>query len=103
MANRENVYLYSRYAGRFEVYQGSVVPYFNRRGRFVFKRNGKDTYLQCDLNPNVVHGSVVWMFERDDQKAVDLFIEHERMAIKELQEKIERREWNIKLLQEFAK
>lgn len=97
---RDDVYLYSRYSGRIEVYQGYVRPYTRYGARFTFKRGSKDAYLQCPLEPGVVHHAVVWLYERDDQKARDLFIEHERNAICELQEKIKRREWNIKLLQE---
>ena len=103
--NKNDVYLYSRYSGRIEVYQGYIRP-FNRYGaRFTFKRGGKDTYLQCPFEPGVVNHAVVWLPERDDQKAKELFIQHERDAIVELQEKIKRREWNIKLLEEdvFAK
>lgn len=102
---RNDVYLYSRYSGRTEVYQGYISP-FNRYGaRFTYKRAGKDAYLQCPFEAGVVRHSVLWLSERDDQKAKELFIEHERNAICELQEKIKRREWNIKLLEEedFAK
>lgn len=98
--SRDNVYLYSRYSGRIEMYLGSVRPFTRYNGQFTFKRGGKNAYLQCSLDPGVVHHGVVWLQERDDDKARELFIEHEELAIQELKEKIERREWNIKLLKE---
>lgn len=103
--NKNDVYLYSRYSGRIEVHQGYLSP-FNRYGaRFTFNRNGKDAYLQCPFEAGVVSHNVLWLPERDDKRAKELFIEHERNAILDLQEKIKRREWNIKLLEEdpFAK
>lgn len=100
---RDNVYLYSRRSGRIEVRQGCVRPtsaYSVTRAKFTYDRCGKEVYLQCTLEPGVVYSGVVWLPERDDKKAMDLFIEHEQMAIQELQEKIERHEWNIKRLSE---
>lgn len=98
--NRDNVYLYSRYSGRTEVYQGYIRP-FNRYGaRFTYEKHGKDAYLQCPFESGVVRHGVVWLPERDDQKAKELFIEHEIQAICDLEEKIERRKWNIKRLKE---
>ena len=102
---KDNVYLYSRYRGRFDVYQGSVRPSNYGRGRnaqFLCTRNGKQSCLQCDPNLGVVHHSVLWLPERDDEKARELFIEHERFVIKELQDKIEHHEWNIKQIKESA-
>lgn len=100
---RDNVYLYSKRSGRVEVRQGCVRPtsaYSVTRAKFIFSRCGKDAYLQCPLEPGVVHSGVVWLAERDDEKALKLFIAHEQVAIKELQDKIERHEWNIKRLVE---
>ena len=102
MANRDNVYLYSRHNGRIEVYQGYVRPYIRDKARFTFKRFGKDANLQCPLEPGVVHHNVVWLYEDDIQKARELFIEHELLAINELKDKIERHRWNIKLIEEDA-
>ena len=100
--NRNNVYLYSRYTGKTEVHQGYLRP-FNRYGaRFTYERYGKDAYLQCPFESGVVRHGVVWLPERDDQKAKELFIQREKDAIAELQEKIKRREQNIKMLEEEA-
>lgn len=99
---KDDVYLYSRHSGRIEVYQGCVRPYIRDKARFTFKRCGKDAYLQCPLDPGVVHHNVVWLFENDIQKAKELFIEHELMAIRDLNDKIKRHEWNIELLQEYT-
>lgn len=99
---RDNVWLYSKRSGKIEVRQGDVRPNNRYKARFIFERVGKDAYLQCPIEPGVVHAGVVWLEERDDVKARDLFIDHELEAICELEEKIERRKWNIKLLKEFA-
>jgi hypothetical protein len=97
---RDNVYLYSRRSGRIEVRQGNIRPNTRYKARFIFDRCGRDAYLQCTLEPGVVYSGVVWLTERDDKKALELFVEHEQIAIKELQDKIERHEWNIKRLME---
>lgn len=100
---RDNVYLYSKRSGRVEVRQGYVRPtsaYSVTSARFTYNRGGKDAYLQCTLEPCVVHNGVVWLTERDDEKALKLFVEHEQVAIHELKDKIERHEWNIKRLME---
>lgn len=99
---RDNVWLYSKRSGKIEVRQGDVRPNNRYKARFIFERAGKDAYLQCPIEPGVVHAGVVWLEERDDVKARDLFIDHELETICELEEKIERRKWNIKLLKEFA-
>lgn len=110
--NRYNVYLYSRYRGRFDVYQGDVKPYsYNRgkgNGQFTYIRNGKEARLQCSNDPGVVHHSVLWLPERDDNFAREIFIKHEEDAIQTLRDKIEHHEWNIKQImeepcKEFAK
>ena len=104
--NKDNVYLYSRYRGRFDVYEGCVRPSNYGRGRyyqFIFKRNGKDSTLQCSGEAGVVHHSVLWLPERDDTKAREIFIKHEEDAIQALREKIEHHEWNIKLIKDGAK
>lgn len=104
---KDKVYLYSRYRGRFDVYEGEIRPYGYGRGNaaFEYKRGTKDSRLVCSPNPGEVYHAVLWLPERDDAKARDLFIEHEQLAIKELQDKIEHHEWNIKQLMEheFAK
>lgn len=95
---KNKVYLYSRYRGRFDVYEGELRPSNYGRGRyyqFLYKRNGKDATLQCSGEAGEVHHSVLWLPERDDIKARDLFIEHERLAILVLKDKIEHHEWNI--------
>lgn len=103
---KDKVYLYSRYRGRFDVYEGDLRSSNYGRGRyyqFIFKRNGKESCLQCSGESGVVHHSVLWLPERNDQLARDLFIEHERTIIKELQDKIEHHEWNIKQIMDLAK
>lgn len=100
---RDNVYLYSRYRGRFDVYQGDVRPSNygkGHNGQFIFVRNGRVSNLQCSIEPGRVHHSVLWLPERDDDFAREIFIRHEEDAIKALREKIEHHEWNIKQIKE---
>lgn len=100
---RDNVYLYSRYRGRFDVFQGDVRPSNYTRDRysqFVFMRNGKESHLQCSNNPGVIHHSVLWLPIRDDKLARKLFIEHEEDAIQALKDNIEQRKLNIKQIKE---
>jgi hypothetical protein len=103
---RDGVYLYSRYRGRFDVYQGDVRPSSYNHGKgnaqFTYIRNGKEARLQCDPAPGVVHHSVLWLPERDDNFAREIFIKHEEDAIQELRDKIEHHKWNIKQIKESA-
>lgn len=101
---RDNVYLYSRYRGRFDVYQGDVRPcnFHRGNGRFTHMRHRREVHLQCSIDPGVIHNSVLWLPERDDKRAREIFIEHEENAIQELRDKIEYHEWNIKMLKEDA-
>lgn len=101
---RDGVYLYSRYRGRFDVYQGDIKPCGYSRskcnGRFTYIRNSKESHLQCSLEPGMVHHSVLWLPERDDDFAREIFVRHEEDAIQTLREKIEHHEWNIKQIME---
>lgn len=99
------VYLYSRYRGRFDVYEGELRPYGYSKGMaaFEYKRGNKGARLVCSPNPGEVYHGVVWLPEKDDAKALEIFIEHERLAIQELKDKIEHHEWNIEQLRSFAK
>lgn len=102
--NRYDVYLYSRYRGRFDVYKGDVRPSTYNHGKgnakFTYTRNGKEAQLQCSFDPGVVHHSVLWLPERDDDFAREIFIKHEEDAIRALRDKIEQHEWNIKQIRE---
>lgn len=100
---RDGVYLYSRYRGRFDVYQGDIRPSNYGQGRysqFICVRNGKESHLQCSPSPGEVHHSVLWLPERDDNFAREIFIKHEEYVIQALREKIEHHEWNIKQIRE---
>ncbi len=95
-------YLYSKWQGRFEVQEGYVMAsnYSHWIGRFVIKQGHKEKNLQCPLEPGEVYNAVLWLSERDDEKARQLFIEREESIIADLKRKIERHERSIQILKE---
>lgn len=98
MENRTKGYLYSMKKEELTVREGYVVPNpwwpgHNRgefSGRFYIDEE-KDKYIQCTIKPEVVYHDVVWLQERDDKYAEDLFVEREYEYIHELEEKIHKR------------
>jgi hypothetical protein len=95
-------FLYSKWQGRFEVQEGYVMAsnYSHWLGRFVIKQGHKEKNLQCALESGEVYNAVVWLPERDDEKARQLFIEREASIIEDLKRKIKRHEQAIQTLKE---
>lgn len=93
-------YLYSRWRGKFEVFEGyiEVSRYASNHSRFVYRRGRKEKTMQCSPNPGEVYNSVVWLTERDDELAKKMFIEYEEFILEELREKIEKHEQAIEKL-----
>ena len=93
-------YLYSRWRGKFEVFEGYLEPsrFNDHQARFIYRRGRKDLTMQCSRNPGEVYNSVVWLIERDDEHAKNLFIEYEELVLEELKEKIEKHEQAIEKL-----
>lgn len=52
----------------------------------------------CKLEPGKVHNDLVWLEDRDDNLAIELFIEREENRIKELKEKIHKYEQKIEII-----
>ena len=100
--NRTKGYLYSMKKLGLSVREGYVVPNpwwpGHRRGEFsgrFYIEGEKDKYVQCNIKPEVVYHDIVWLEERDDKLAEDLFVEHELAGIEKLKEKIHKHEQKI--------
>lgn len=101
-SERTKGYLYSMNADVLTVREGYVVSHkwhwrSGATGSFMLS-NG--SFIQCNVEPGVVHRGVVWLTERDDKYAQDLFVEKEYEAINELQEKIHKHEEKIRKIRE---
>ena len=95
---KENCYLYSLWSGRLVVHPGHVHKgYLNDDvGRF----QSKNKSFGCSIHPGVMYNSVVWLEERNDDRAKDILIEYEETQITALQEKIDNHLHKIKILKE---
>lgn len=77
----EGAFLYSTFTGKLTVTEG--VMYEN--GCF---QSGKKK-IGCAKEPGVIYNSLLWLPERDDQKAEYLLVRYHEEAIHRLKEKIE--------------
>lgn len=98
MENKMKGYLYSMKTGEMTVREGWVEsnPWWpgrnrgNFSGRFYIEGE-KDKYVQCTISPGVVYHDVVWLPERCDKYAEDLFVNHEYECIAKLEDEIHKR------------
>ena len=80
-------FMYSLWSGQLLVYEGEVVKTVSMDddlGRF----DGKTKSFMCSIRPGVVCNSVVWLDERDDEKAKIILINYEEFQISILREKL---------------
>ena len=69
----DSVYMYKILNGQFRCFEGYVVHYPKRRDVFyVRSKNGKK-YYTVSKQPYEIHCGNLWMAERDDRKARELF------------------------------
>lgn len=86
------LYLYGIRSGKFTVRKGTVVDdnkqrlKFYRRVQFTDKP-GKEWCPEISEIGKLQYGRI-WMTERDDKKARDMFLEHEVWTLRELEDKI---------------
>lgn len=96
-------FLYSTKTGILKVYEGDV--YLVRSGhsrlsdRCIFVVDGLRHNI-CMEKPGEVYNCLVWLPERDDNKAIDILIKNEEFAIWKLHNEIEYHEKRIKMLDE---
>ena len=72
--NREavNGFLYSIWNGSVKVYKGEAIVIDEKRG--IFKSKSKR--FTCHAEPGKIYNVVVWLKEQDDERAVQLLIDH---------------------------
>lgn len=99
------LYLYGTRNGTFTVHEGIVVEgrYGNypRYHRVAFETRLAKAYLPKPDEVGVVQtcGPRLWLTERDDLKAKELFLEHERKKLAGLEKQVEKKRALIKMLE----
>lgn len=93
-----NGYLYSFRNNTLKVYQGQIIRrqwgFETMQGRF----HGANRILNCSSEEGFIMNSTVWFTEPNEQKAIELFIDHETDAINDLYSKITGRKERIDVL-----
>lgn len=84
----KNVYLYRIHDDEFECLKGHVLWY--PRGKFVFITEVGFNRYTVSNSPGIVYWDNMWILERDDDKARELFLDHYEAKIAECKAKIER-------------
>ena len=96
----EKAYLYSLWTGRIRVFEGKVIK-INNGYRTKIRHIDDDTKMSrdCGEGSGVVANKMLWLPEKDEGKAREIFIEYERMQIKRLEEQIHNHEDVIEILE----
>lgn len=90
-------YLYSTWCGVLSVEEGSVKTFNGETNYGVFCSNNDKTLL-CHIEPEKVYNAMVWLPERNDQKAIDILVQYYEKEINKLKEKIELKQIKIEIL-----
>lgn len=89
----DNAFLYStRLGGILKVTSGKVLKIlrvngFDLYGTFCSENDEK--IVSCNLHPEKIYNAMVWLPERNDEKAIDLLVKYHEKEIKKLKTKIE--------------
>lgn len=94
--NREGVngVLYSIWNGTVKAYDGEIKIIDEKRG--IFK--AKTKIFTCHAEPEKIYNAVVWLKEKDDEKAIQLLIDHNYAQLDLAYEKVENYERKIQML-----
>lgn len=84
----KEAYLYKVYDGVFVCHKGCVI--WRPRGNFAFCKDIGYQLYTVSNSPEVVYWDNMWMLERDDNKARDIFNRYYEEKIAECQAKISR-------------
>ena len=90
-------FLYAYRGGKFTVHEGRVLVRdgYHYSARFYV---GERKFYQCSPVSGALEHSCVWLAERDDDKARDMFVAHEEKKIAQMKRDIDRRETIIKTI-----
>lgn len=93
-------YLYSTWKGEFKVRKGNVrIREGSFTAGFIFDDPGiGQKCVSCSVDPGKLHNSCIWMKERNDALAKQIFLDYEHFQIEVLKEKIDRHKYKIKVL-----
>ena len=94
--NREGVngVLYSIWNGTVKAYQGEIKVIDDERG--IFKTTTKR--FTCHAEPGKLYNAVVWLEEKDDEKAVQLLIDYNYKQLDLAYEKVDNYKNKIQML-----
>lgn len=84
----EGVFLYSLWSGEFKLYEGRIVVGENYKygmARFI----GAKKEMICSSKEAEIYNSIIWLRNRDDQKAVNTMIKYQEEQITKLKKKID--------------
>ena len=97
--NREGVrgVLYSIWNGTVKAYEGEIKVIDEERG--IFKSTTQR--FTCHAEPEKIYNAVVWLKEKDDNKAVQLLIDYNYNQLYLAYEKVDNYENKIKMLREY--
>lgn len=86
---KKDAYLYSLSNDKIKMYEGDIrmISWYND---IICTTQTKN--IKCSAEPGVVHGNVVWLPERDDNRAITHFIQYGEAEVMSLKERIENKQ-----------
>ena len=90
-------YLYSIKTGELIVREGYIKPWGHNgySGMCYFDKDDKRNHCRCDIKPETVLHDILWLTERDDNYAIELFLRKEYDRFHGLLEEVHRIEEKI--------
>lgn len=100
MKEMPKCYFYKFVNGRLKVKEGYISGYTYRSSHEMKFQYGKKyhEWNRCHPEAGEIMNGGLWLPERDDKKARDIFIEHYESCIKGLEERIANYRTNIEIL-----
>lgn len=78
-------FLYSMWPGYLNVTEGEIL-HISKYTYFIRENDTKK--ICCHSEPEKIYNGLLWLEERDDEKAINLLIEYHEREVKKLKEKI---------------
>jgi len=99
--NREavNGVLYSIWNGSVKAYEGEVIVIDEERG--IFK--SKTKRFTCHAEPGKIYNAVVWLEEKNDERAIQLLIDYNYQQLDSAYEKVDNYKDKIQMLRAYQR
>ena len=93
-------YLYSLKDGKVRCQEGNV---YKKAGDYRYNRvrifiREDYSHVKCAVAEGEIYNGYVWLTEKNDRKAINIMLEHERLRISKLKEQINNHEERIEAL-----